>query len=273
MIIELLKRFRLLFIALLFLLPAFLILTLHVREERKASFAERVLMQLSYPLQQGAQRAYFWVRGVGERYIFLTRVQQENQELKRMVSTLREENNRLKEAIWTEERLKKLSQLQSRNPSVSLVGQIFARDPSSWFKTVLVNKGEKNGVAKDMAVVTSDGVVGRVIEVSPHTAKVLLITDPNSALDVIVQRSRIQGIMEGKVEEVCILKYVQKNEDVQVGDKVITSGLGGIFPKGLMTGTVTKVERKRPGIFQYIEVTPSVDFSRLEEVLILGEEP
>jgi rod shape-determining protein MreC len=127
-------------------------------------------------------------------------------------------------------------------------------------------------VAKDMAVVTSDGVVGRVIEVSLHTAKVLLITDPNSAMDVIVQRSRTQGIMEGKVEEVCVLKYVQKNEDVQVGDKVITSGLGGIFPKGLMTGTVTRVERKRPGIFQYIEVTPSVDFSRLEEVLILKGE-
>jgi len=269
--IELLKRFRLLFIAVVFLLPAFLVLTLHVREERKTSFAEQVLLQISLPIQQRAQRAVLWVRGVGEHYIFLTRVHQENQDLKRTVSALREENNRLKEALWTEERLKKLSHLQSQYSSVSLVAQIFARDPSSWFKTVLVNKGEKDGAAKDMAVVTSEGVVGRVIEVSLHTAKVLLITDPNSAMDVIVQRSRTQGIMEGKVEEVCVLKYVQKNEDVQVGDKVITSGLGGIFPKGLMTGTVTKVERKRPGIFQYIEVTPSVDFSRLEEVLILKE--
>lgn len=271
--IEGLKRFRLFFIALLFLLPAFLILSLHVREERKAWIAERVLLQLSHPLQQTAQRALLWLRGMGQRYVFLTRVQQENQELRRLVSSLREENTRLQEAILTEERLKKFSQLQSQYSSASLVAQIFARDPSSWFKTVLVNKGKNNGVAKDMAVVTSEGVVGRVIEVSPHTAKVLLITDPSSALDVIVQRSRTQGIIEGKVAEVCIIKYVQKNEDVQVGDKVITSGLGGIFPKGLMTGTVSKVERKRPGIFQYIEVTPSVDFSRLEEVLILGEAP
>jgi rod shape-determining protein MreC len=270
--IELLKRFRLLFIALLFLFPAFLVLTLNVRDERKVSLPERVLLQISLPVQQRAQGALLWVRGVGEQYIFLTQVQQENQDLKRTVSALREENNRLKEALWEEERLKKLSSLQSQYASVSRVAQIFARDPSSWFKTVLVNKGEKDGVAKDMAVVTSDGVVGRVIEVSLHTAKVLLITDPNSAMDVIVQRSRTQGIMEGKVEEVCVLKYVQKNEDVQVGDKVITSGLGGIFPKGLMTGTVTRVERKRPGIFQYIEVTPSVDFSRLEEVLILKGE-
>ena len=270
--VALLKRFRLLFIALLFLLPAFLVLTLHVRGERKASLPERALLQLSRPLQQRAQGAFLWVRGMGEQYIFLTRVHQENQDLKRTVSVLREENNRLQEALWTEERLKKLYQLQSQYSSVSRVAQIFARDPSSWFKTVLVNRGEKDGVAKDMAVVTSDGVVGRVIEVSLNTAKVLLITDPNSAMDVIVQRSRTQGIMEGKVEEVCVLKYVQKNEDVQVGDKVITSGLGGIFPKGLKTGTVTRVERKRPGIFQYIEVTPSVDFSRLEEVLILKGE-
>jgi rod shape-determining protein MreC len=124
-----------------------------------------------------------------------------------------------------------------------------------------------------MAVVISEGVVGRVIEVSPDTAKVLLLTDPNSALDVIIQRSRAQGIMEGKVDEVCVLKYVQKSDDVQVGDQVITSGLGGIFPKGLMTGMVTKLDRKRPGIFQYIEVSPAVDFSKLEEVLILGEGP
>ena len=124
-----------------------------------------------------------------------------------------------------------------------------------------------------MAVVVSEGVVGRVIEVSAHTAKVLLISDPNSAVDVIIQRSRAQGILEGRVEEFGILKYIQKSDDVQMGDKVITSGLGGIFPKGLIVGTVTKVERKRPGVFQYIEVTPSVDFSRLEEVLVWGGEP
>jgi rod shape-determining protein MreC len=137
----------------------------------------------------------------------------------------------------------------------------------------LVNKGEKDGVTKDMAVATSEGVVGRVIEVSPDTAKVLLITDANSSLDVIIQRSRAHGIMEGKIDEVCILKYVQKNEDVQVGDIVITSGLGGIFPKGLVVGKVSQVDRKRPGIFQHIEVSPAVDLSRIEEVLILEERP
>jgi rod shape-determining protein MreC len=268
-----LKRFRLLCTALLFIFLAALILTLHTRSDRETSWVEKILLEISSPLQQKTRGFILWMKRVGERYIFLTRVQQENEALQRTVSALRQENNRLQEAMLAQERLKKLYPLQVQHPSPAILAQIFARDPSSWFKTLLVGKGEGEGVSKNMAVVVSEGVVGRVIEVSANTAKVLLVTDPNSAVDVIIQRSRAQGIMEGKVEEFGILKYVQKSDDVQVGDKVITSGLGGVFPKGLMMGTITKVERKRPGIFQYIEVTPAVDFSRLEEVLILGAQP
>jgi rod shape-determining protein MreC len=268
-----LKRFRLLFVALLFLFLAALILTLQTGGDRETSFVQRTLMQVSFPIQQKIQGLVSWLRGVGERYIFLTAVQQENEALKRRISALREENNRLQEALLAEERLKKLYPLQAQHPSPAIIARVFARDPSSWFKTLLIDKGESGGISKDMAVVGSEGVVGRVIEISAHTAKVLLVTDPNSAVDVILQRSRAQGIMEGKVEEFCILKYVQKSDDVQMGDKVITSGLGGIFPKGLIIGTVTKVERKRPGVFQYVEVAPTVNFSRLEEVLVLKGEP
>jgi rod shape-determining protein MreC len=268
-----LKRFRLLCTALLFIFLAALILTLHTRSDRETSWVEKILLEISSPLQQKTRGFILWMKRVGERYIFLTRVQQENEALQRTVSALRQENNRLQEAMLAQERLKKLYPLQVQYPSPAILAQIFARDPSSWFKTLLVGKGEGEGVSKNMAVVVSEGVVGRVIEVSANTAKVLLVTDPNSAVDVIIQRSRAQGIMEGKVEEFGILKYVQKSDDVQVGDKVITSGFGGVFPKGLMMGTITKVERKRPGIFQYIEVTPAVDFSRLEEVLILGAQP
>ncbi len=270
---DFIKRFRHFFTALLFLFLALLILTRNGSEERGTSVVEKVLLEVSYPFQRSAQKSILWVKGRAARYIFLTRVQQENEELKRLASTLREENNRLLEALLAEKRLQRLSSLQTQYSSPRLVAHVYARDPSNWFRTILIDKGEDEGVSKDMAVVNADGVVGRVIKVSANAAKVLQITDPNSALDVIIQRSRSQGIMEGKMGEICILKYVQKNEDVQMGDKVITSGLEGIFPKGLLTGTVTHVERKRPGIFQYIEVTPSVDFSKLEEVLVLKEEP
>ncbi len=266
------KRFRLLLLALFFLLAALLFFAYHLRKEPEPSMAGRALMRVSFPLQQGAQSVFSWFRGIGERYLLLAGVEEENQRLKRELSLLRAENNRLEEAVLADKRLEKLVPLQ-KEYSFSLVAQVYARDPSSWFKTVLVDKGEADGVSKDMAVTAAEGLVGRVIEVFPNTAKVLLITDPNSAVDVIIQRTRAQGIMEGRVEEFCILKYVKKSDEVQAGDKIITSGLGGIFPKGLLAATITRVERKRPGIFQYVEVMPTADLSRLEEVLILGEEP
>jgi rod shape-determining protein MreC len=269
--LDLLKRFRLFITAVLFLFLALVLLALYVREDRQTSLVEKVLMQVAFPFQQGAQKTFLWFKEVGEDYVFLSGVQQENRDLRKIIDRLKEENNRLRESLQTDERLKKLSSFRSQFPYPSQLAQIYARGASSWFKTVLINKGEGNGIAKDMAVATSEGVVGRVIEVSPGTAKVLLIIDPNSAVDVVIQRSRVQGIMEGKVDEVCILKYVQKNEDVQVGDIVVASGLGGVFPKGLLVGTVSQVDRMRPGIFQYIEVSPSVDLSKLEEVLVLGE--
>jgi rod shape-determining protein MreC len=270
--IDFVKRFRLLISALSFLLVALLFFIFQLREEPEPSLTARALMQISFPLQEKTWGVFSWFRKVGERYLFLTGVEEENQRLKREISLLREENNRLQEAYLAAKRIQKLASLQGQY-SHSVVANVFARDPSSWFKTVLVDKGDKDGVSKDMAVTVADGVVGRVIEVFPNTAKVLLITDPNSAVDVIVQRTRAQGIMEGRVDEFCILKYVKKSDEVQVGDKIITSGLGGIFPKGLLTGTVINVERKRPGIFQYVEIIPTADLSRLEEVLILNEEP
>jgi rod shape-determining protein MreC len=271
--IDLLKRFRLLFTALVFLFAAFLVFTFHARGNRDTSIFQKTLMEISFPLQQGAQKVFLWVEGLGEHYIFLSRVQEENQKLKKAIVVLQEENLRLREGLLAQERLKNLYGLQSRYAIGSRVAQVYARDPSSWFSTFLINKGRVDGIAKDMAVVASAGLVGRVIEVSRGTAKVLLITDPNSALDVINQRSRSQGILEGKTDKICILKYVHKSDDVQVGDPVITSGLGGIFPKGLIAGTVNRVEKKYPGLFQYVEVTPAVDLSKLEEVLVLGEFP
>jgi rod shape-determining protein MreC len=270
--INFVKRFRLFLSALVFLLAAFLFFIFQFREEREPSFVARGFMQISFPMQEKTRGVFSWFRKVGERYLFLGGVEEDNQRLRRELSFLQEENNRLREDLQAVKRIQKLAPLQTQY-SPNVVANVFARDPSSWFKTVLVDKGEREGVSKDMAVAVGEGLVGRVIEVFPNTAKVLLVTDPNSAVDVIVQRTRAQGIMEGRVDEFCILKYMKKSDEVEVGDKIITSGLGGIVPKGLLIGTVTKVERKRPGIFQYVEVVPTADLSRLEEVLILNEEP
>src|SRR5262249_41469697 len=111
-------------------------------------------------------------------------------------------------------------------------------------------------------------VVGQVFLVSRHAARVLLVSDHNSGVDALVQRTRARGIVQGTVDAGCGLKYVKRTEDVQVGDTVVTSGLDGIFPKGLPIGQVVAVDKRGQGLFQYAEIAPRVDFSQLEEVLV-----
>jgi rod shape-determining protein MreC len=138
---------------------------------------------------------------------------------------------------------------------------------------VTVNKGETNGVKKGMAVISPEGVVGQILKTAPYHSTVLLITDYNSALDSIIQRTRAKAIVEGIGENLCQLKYLLRSEDVMIGDVVVTSGLGGNFPKGLMVGEIRKVDKKEHGIFQHAELVPSVDLTKLEEVLIIAESP
>jgi len=123
-----------------------------------------------------------------------------------------------------------------------------------------------------MGVVTPLGVVGQVVSVTGRTAKVLLLTDPSSGIDVLVQRTRARGIVSGSLDYGTILKYVKRSEDVQEGDRLITSGIDGVFPKGLLVGTVTKARKQQLGLFQLIEVTPAVLASRTEEVLVVHPE-
>ncbi len=264
------KRHSLLLTILLFLFIGLFLLSRFGQYSGEANFLEKGLRWLAYPVQKNIQRVITWVKGIGESYFFLLGVQEENKALRRQISELRQRNIRLQELMLAEERLKKLEALHLKS---GIVARIVGRDPSSWFKSLLVDKGEKAGVSKDMVAIGADGLVGRVIDVSAQTAKILIITDPNSAVDVLIQRSRVQGILEGNVEDYCIMKYVPKAEDIQIGDKVLTSGIGGIFPKGLMIGTVRQVDKKRAGIFQYVEVTPAVDFAKLEELLIVHGEP
>ncbi|MDH3557772.1 MAG: rod shape-determining protein MreC, partial [Deltaproteobacteria bacterium] len=141
------------------------------------------------------------------------------------------------------------------------------------FQTILIDKGRSDGVTQDMAVVSAEGLMGRVIGVSSHHAKVLLILDANSAVDALIQRSRVRGVLVGLGVDLCLLKYVQRNEDVQVGDQVISSGMGGVFPKGLLLGTVQEVVRGSSGLFQRVEVKPAANFNRLEEVMVVIQPP
>lgn len=207
-----------------------------------------------------------------KNYIVLVNTKKEINILKKELELLREENNRLVEALKTYRRVQELSEFSRQRNLPSIIGSVIAYDPSPWFRTITINIGKKHGVERNMPVITHQGVVGRVINVYPHFSKVMLITDVNSSIDVLDQRSRVRGILSGISDDICELRYVKKTDDVREGDPIITSGWGGYFPKGLPVGWITRIE-KTGGIFQKIEVSPSVNLKSIEEVIVVKTQP
>ncbi|MDP2690384.1 MAG: rod shape-determining protein MreC, partial [Deltaproteobacteria bacterium] len=138
-----------------------------------------------------------------------------------------------------------------------------------WARTITIDKGTAEGIGKDYAVINRMGVVGRVIEANTHTAKVLLNTDLRSNIGVIAQRTRVKGVVEGSGTDGLILKYIRQIDDIRLGDQIITAGLGGVFPKGLVIGEVTRIEKGNDNFFKHIEVRPTIDIRTLEEVLVI----
>jgi len=136
----------------------------------------------------------------------------------------------------------------------------------------LINKGSAHGLKIGMPVMATPGLIGRLIDVSWHVSKVLLLIDENNNIGAILQRTRTQGIVSGAGAHGCILKYIYKNQDIKEGDPVISSGMGGIFPKGLLIGKVSRVQKQDAGLFLKIDVAPFADFAKLEEVLVLASE-
>jgi len=206
--------------------------------------------------------------GIFSDYIDLLSVRDENARLREEIKKYQVINIKYREAMATSTRLEMLLALKETLPPPTLTALIQGRDPSLWFKTVTVNRGSSDGVGKDMPVVTVEGVVGQVIDSGPHYAKVLLANDPNSAIEVLLQESRVQGVLKGTGTGYR-MHYVLKNNEVKVGDLVVTSGQSDVFPKGLPVGVVSKVNNNERGMFLGIEVEPSVNFAGLEHVIII----
>lgn len=263
------KKYRNLIIAVLLVGLAFSIYSSNLRATGNASFLRRTILNVYSPPLRVIASALSGVKGFWNNYIFLLHVQKENLELKNSLDLLAEQNTQRKELLLENDRLRKLLLLKKRSSARLISAEIIGRDAVGWFKTVLINKGSGGSVRAGQAVVTHRGIVGRTTDVSIGTSKILLITDINSSVDALVQRTRARGIVEGRASGLCQLKYVSSSDDVTPGDLVVTSGLCGVFPKGLPIGTVSRVEKDGFGLFQRVELTPSVNLNKLEEVCIL----
>jgi len=204
-------------------------------------------------------------------YVALQGVREENERLRKDMDLLRGQNGQLRETAAATERLKSLLQFKEQAPSVIVAAQVIGRDATNLYRSVIINKGESDGIRPDMGVVTPAGVVGRVVKTTGATAVVLLVTDPNNAIAGLIQRTRDEGIVEGTQQGLARLKYIPLLSTVRNGDRVVTSGLVGGFPRGLPIGTITGIDRAEGALFQSAELMPDVDIGRLEEVLVIQD--
>lgn len=267
------RRYTLPIFIILFLLLALILMSLRAKQRKGVDFFDALVMEICSPFQKGATFVIKTVQGTFQQYVFLINLEEENRRLKQKIAHLEEQNHQMKEMKLANERLRELLQFREKNSPSMIGAEVIARDPSSWFKSVTIDKGERDGVKKGMAVISPAGVIGQILKTASHYAVVLLLTDYNSAIDSIVQRTRAKAIVEGKGENRCQLKYLLRADEVAAGDIVVTAGSGGNFPKGLMIGEIKRVDKQGHGVFQYAELVPSVDLTKLEEVFVIMEPP
>lgn len=225
-----------------------------------------------YPLRlvgQGTSAALRQIRNLADSYIFIVGKEEENRHLLEKISTLEKRLIESGEIALENERLTKLLGLKSERPDYVVTAKVYARDPTNWFQILWINKGMNSGIATRMVALTPVGPAGMVHRVFQEGASIMLVTDVNSAVAVRLQRSRIEGILEGSGGRVCYLKYISKDADVSIGENVVTSGLDGIYPAGLLIGAVSAIQKEEEEMFQMIEVQPAQDLNAVEEVMII----
>lgn len=270
-IYSILKKYQVFIVA-----GALALFSLHLALTDKKEYARGYLLKeiLSYtvtPVQGLVLGAQDSVRSVWTDYLFLVGAKEENDQLRQTVYLLAEDNRRLREELKLNERLRALLEFKDTLPYSTTGAAIVGYNMERWTRTVIIDKGSSESIGKDHAVVAPNGVVGRTIEVNSGSSRVLLSTDLRSNIDVIIERSRVKGVVEGNGTSGLIMKYVRQVDDVKIGDLVVTSGLAGVFPKGVLVGEITKIEKAGDNFFKTVEVRPSVDLGTLEEVLVLRE--
>jgi len=236
---------------------------------RPAGMTLSIMAPVESAMNNFAQGSTGFVRN----YFDLVNVRRENERLKAELAAVKSDQARLIELETENHHLTDLLDLKDVLGGNSIAANVIGSDANSFARTLTIGQGSSSGVRAGMPVLSFQGVVGKVIVVSPHAARVLIIDDHNSALDAFDQRTRTRGIVAGVVDDGITMKYVERSEDVRPGDTIVTSGLDGIFPRGLLVGSIKSVMGEGPGMFLNVSITPAVDFRSLEQVLVITEMP
>ncbi len=252
----------------LFIAVNFMVITMTSRKSLQLSGAERVGISIISPIQSAVSRVMGLGESIWSTYFLSVLAVAENQKLKTQLAQAIATQNRCEELALENARLKKFVKFTDAAPAAYVAAQVIARDPSPWFKTIMIDKGTDSGLKKGAPVVVSEGIVGQIIEVAKGYSRVLLIIDRNSAVDALVQNTRVRGIVKGNNEDTCAFVYARRNDEVKVGEMIVSSGFDQVFPKGLRIGQVIDVKKVHSQLFQNIIIETSVDFDKLEDVLI-----
>ncbi len=251
------------------LMLSLILMTVNARYDKVNLFFESIVVLFVSPAQSFFSSVTNSITDVFDHYFFLVRTSIENERLLLELDRLSKKNNKLLERNKFLERSANLTNFMDEDARPLVVAKVIGYDATQWSKVIFINKGTDHKVEKNLSVVTDAGVVGHVIHASLKSSKVLLITDSRSAVDSLFQESRKSGIVVGTGEDICEMKFVSISAKVSVGDKVVSSGLGGVFRKGLVVGSVVDIVKEGHELFQEIRLATSVDFSNLEEVVVL----
>ena len=227
------------------------------------------VFSLSSIVHKTANTVFSFPVNLWQKYIYLLNTEEKGRLLVEQNKSLRQENILLREAAMANSRLRELLDFKEKSPLKLVAAEVVSVDTSLYFKTVFIDKGETDGVKKDFAVISPSGVVGKIFKTSPSSSMVMLLIDQNFALDTLIQNTRTRAVVEGLGTSKCKLKYVLASEPISQGDLVVSSGLEGVFPKGLLIGEVSLVTGHTGAIFQDIVVEPMVAFDKLEEVFVV----
>ena len=255
-----------------------LILSLHlistgVHPGDLAARPQSAILEIVSPVDAAFTRLSEGASSLVGDYLDLLNVRKENTHLRIELARVKSDQARLAELEVENRHLGELLELKDALGTNAVAANVIGGDATGLSRTLILASGTSDGLRTGMAVLANQGVVGKIIAISQHASRVLLIDDHNSALDGFDQRSRARGIVAGMVDDGLILKYADRSQDIRSGDTIVTSGLDGIFPRGLLVGTIQSVHREGPGLFLAVRITPAVDFRELEQVLIVTQPP
>lgn len=265
---------RRLWVLLIVLVSIFCVIFFAARGRFQVPVTSRAVLLVLSPFQQAVSWVGDQVSGVTRNIWDIVTVHEQNKMLRNEVDQLRVQNLEASEALAENERLRALIGYKQTMIQFDLVAaRVIGRESATWSRMIVINRGRKDGVDADMAVVTEKGLVGHVVEAGWNTSKVQLILDPRSSVGTIVQRaeSRVAGIVQGDLDNPMMPQMVNipKNADVVEGDVIVTSGFGGIYPKGIVVGLVSSLQNDSGGLLKVGLLEPAVDFQKLEDVMVI----